>query len=158
MTAAFRLLAAVTLCAAAPLAAQDAPPEPDLPTCAYTQCALRLEPGLWGIALVQGRDGLVLDRESVFGMDLDGFVGSAPRARAHAERYSSARFRSMLAFGVAFAAISLYPNLDSTLETDLLVGIGALGLATYGGSQVRRAHREAARAIWEYNATLDRSP
>ena len=49
-------------------------------------------------------------------------------------------------------------SLDTTDQGRLGAGLGALGLSLYGSSQAVRAQRDRARAVWEYNATLDRSP
>ena len=152
----------VTL-AVAPLAdAQTVAPPPETASrassCTYDVCALRIEPGVFGVSLVRGRDGAVVDRGVFFGPDIESAVTDSPLALDHARAYAGARRRSALSVLAAVVLLTSVDSFNTTDEARVGVALGSLGLAVYGSVEAVRAQREASRAIWEYNATLDRSP
>ena len=153
-----RLALVLALLAAPATAAQTPDAAPAAAGCSYEECALRVEPGLRGMTLVQGREGVAVGRGLVWGPDIESAVAEAPLALRHAQAHSSARRQSAIALFAAAVLLVGVESLDTTDQGRLGAGLGALGLSLYGSSQAVRAQRDRARAVWEYNATLDRSP
>lgn len=129
--------------------------------CTYETCALRIEPGLFGSAVVRGRQGERVSGISLFGSRVEDAVASAPRAVEHARRAARAqRLSGVLAIGSLVAINAAFyagtsRDLDMLSHSPLLL-YSALGLSLAGGVVGLGAQREQARAVWEYNATLAR--
>ena len=149
-------LALAFLSAAA--AAQDAPvADASSEDCTYEICALRVEPGFFGVHIVQGRDGLRVSTSGFLGPNIADVVASSPEALAHAERAESARTGSVFAAlgaSVLLAVAATPEEISDGVRLGTL--IGGFGLAFYGTSLTLKSQREMSRAIWEYNAQIPR--
>lgn len=129
--------------------------------CTYETCALRIEPGLLGTAVVRGRQGERVSGISLFGNTLEAAVASSPAALAHARRATRGQrlsgllmIGSLVALNAAFFALS-NGDVDLLPQSNVLL-YSALGLSLASGAVGLGAQREVARAVWEYNATLAR--
>lgn len=130
-----------------------------LPPCPWDRCALREHYGLFSYRLVEGRQ----ERRVA---SLGFLVGDVPlfgeRSDSAASYFASFRNRvnSGNLMGLVSAALFLTAALTWDDNEDLAVGLTAGGLAVgIGGTiQVARARNQLSRAVWHYNATLERSP
>ena len=138
---------------AAPVAAQPVAP------CAYAECALRIEPRIFGATeIVRGtvEAGDPVGPVGWFGGGLVDAVQGAPLAVAFAE---SSQAKTRNSFFAVLGATALYAyalSADPGLQGDAtpVYLVGSLGLSVASGVFQVSARRDQARAVWEYNRTL----
>ena len=153
-----RLLVLSLAFLSASAAAQDAPvADATSETCTYEICALRVEPGFFGVRIVQGRDGLTVSKSGFLGPNIAEVVASSPEALVHAERAERARTGSFFAIlgATVLLSIAVTPE-DISDEARVGTLLGGLGLSVYGSALTLTSGREMSRAIWEYNAQIPR--
>jgi hypothetical protein len=157
-----RIAIALALTLAAPLAvgAQSSPARAPA-GCTYETCALRVEPRFWGPnRLLRGREGVEVGKLGAFGGGVDTLLAGPDTAAALARDYVKAARRSntlALLSGAAYVALLFHSdNFDDVDNTDIALGITALGLSIAAIPFELRAKRSLARAVWFYNAALAR--
>lgn len=153
-------LATLLACSSfAPIAAQSTALA--IAACTYKTCALRVEPVLFGVALVQGSSGERVARLGGFGSGVDLLLSGPDSAAAHARTYvRSTRTTAFLGLGavVAYATVAL--RTDSFRghadDGDIALTVGSVGLAIATIPFAIKAQRALSRAVWWYNAELPR--
>lgn len=129
------------------------------PRCSYEECALRVEPGLWGLKIVRGVDAEPVARLMLFGSK-PGLtqILSGDQALTYAHRYQR---RSTLATALFFASAASFlasglteESWSKDAQTALVVGGGVLGVSAI--VSMTDAHRALSRALWWHNAHFSR--
>jgi hypothetical protein len=157
-----RIAFALALTLVAPLSAGAQSPAARTPVgCTYETCALRVEPRFWGPArLLRGREGVEVGKLGGFGGGVDTLLAGPDSAAAHAREYVTAARRSNtlgLLGGVAYVALLFHSDsFDDVDNTDIALGITALGFSIASIPFELHAKRSLARAVWFYNAALAR--
>jgi hypothetical protein len=158
-----RIVIAFALTLAAPLAAGAQSSVARAPVgCTYETCALRVEPRFWGPnRLLRGREGVEVGKLGGFGGGVDTLLAGPDSAAAHARKYVTAARRSNtlgVLGAVAYVALLFHSdNFSDDLDnTDIALGITALGFSIAAIPFELHAKRSLSRAVWFYNAALAR--
>ena len=121
----------------------------------YEACALRLEPGAFGVRLVRGAGSETVSA-GFLGPNLSGAVESSPDALRYARTYERLRTPGFLSILGAGVLLGVGQATGASDEVQLASVVGGLGLTVLGTSLVIRSQRALSRSIWEYNGELSR--
>ena len=137
--------------------------------CSYEDCALRVEPRVFGAPrILRGNAAAPVGRIGLFGTDLSRAVSDNEVAYGYARSAEKAQ-GPILALAIAGGALLAYSVVY--YQTDRIVGdnfypqrsdntahtvalIGGFALSAAGGVLQIRASQAQSRAVWEYNRGL----
>lgn len=125
------------------------------PGCPYDVCALRLDTGL-APRVVRGRDEATALRIGFPTPSLTDLVADAPKALPHAREFERTHLplQVVSATGLGLSVLSILPGVSTGTRTMSMLGGVLLTLASR--PLLAQNRRALERAIWEYNATLER--
>jgi len=128
-------------------------------SCAYVDCALRLEPTTFGRRLVRGASGQVVGGFGFFHSSaIDSLLAGPDSAAANARRYKSEQHTGDLYFFAGLTAIlgsaAYYSSHQDGVGFELAGVTAGWILSIPANRHYRRSELHLSRAVWWYNATL----